>query len=161
MVRSLLIYERCHLTHNHASLQLSGLSCAELLRSLIGFPELLCLQQPAERQPVHHAALPQLPACAEHLRRPTKVQRPLACSDLLSGSRTSRLYSRLVQAGKAYSADAVPYFPGEKHPNAFLLYALPSDALSLAQLQGAVQEQVQGLAASGPSGQELQRIKKV
>ena len=89
------------------------------------------------------------------------MQSPCACSDLLSGSRTSRLYSRLVQAGKAYSADAVPYFPGEKHPNAFLLYALPSDALSLAQLQGAVQEQVQGLAASGPSGQELQRIKKV
>ena len=110
---------------------------------------------------MHHAAPPQLPACAEHLRRPIKLQSPCACSDLLGGSRTSRLYSRLVQAGKAYSADAVPYFPGEKHPNAFLLYALPSDALSLAQLQGAVQEQVQGLAASGPSGQELQRIKKV
>ena len=83
------------------------------------------------------------------------------CSDLLSGSRTSRLYSRLVQTGKAYSAQAVPTYPGDKHPNALLVYALPADNISLPQLDSMIEQEMQELVDKGPTESELQRIKKV
>ncbi len=83
------------------------------------------------------------------------------CSDLLSGSRTSRLYTRLVETGQAYHANAVPSYPGEKHPNALVLFGQPSSGFSLQTLDKAFQKETQGLIHNGPSAKEMARIKKV
>ncbi|KAK9831200.1 hypothetical protein WJX74_007227 [Apatococcus lobatus] len=81
-------------------------------------------------------------------------------SDVLSGSRLSRLYSNLVQQDKAYSAVAIPGWPGEKHASALLMSAVPAASVSLEQLEKLIHQELQDLAASGPSPAELQRIKK-
>lgn len=83
------------------------------------------------------------------------------CSDLLSGSRTSRLYTQLVEKGQAYHANAVPSYPGEKHSNALVLFGQPSSGVSLQTLDKAFQKETQGLIHNGPSAKEMARIKKV
>ena len=83
------------------------------------------------------------------------------CSDLLSGSRTSRLFKGLVETGQAYHANAVPSYPGEKHPNALVLFGQPSNGVSLDTLNQAFQKEVQGLIHNGPTSKEMARIKKV
>ena len=83
------------------------------------------------------------------------------CSDLLSGSRTSRLYTQLVETGQAYHANAIPSYPGEKHPNALVLIGQPSSGVSLQTLDQAFQKETQGLIQSGPTAKEMTRIKKV
>ena len=83
------------------------------------------------------------------------------CSDLLSGSRTSRLFKGLVETGQAYHANAVPSYPGEKHPNALVLFGQPSNGVSLDTLDQAFQKEVQGLIHNGPTAKEMARIKKV
>lgn len=83
------------------------------------------------------------------------------CSDVLSGSRLSRLYANLVQQDKAYSAVAIPGWPGEKHASALLMSAVPAAGVSLEQLDKMIHRELGDLAASGPTPAELQRIKKV
>ncbi|KAL3150420.1 hypothetical protein ABBQ32_000257 [Trebouxia sp. C0010 RCD-2024] len=80
--------------------------------------------------------------------------------DLLSGSRTSRLYHRFVETGQAFNANAVPSYPGEKHPNALVLFGQPSSGVSLETLDQAFQKETQGLIYQGPSAKEMARIKK-
>lgn len=80
--------------------------------------------------------------------------------DLLSGSRTSRLYTQLVETGQAYHANAVPSYPGEKHPNALVLFGQPSSGVSLQTLDKAFQKETHGLIHNGPSAKEMARIKK-
>ena len=46
-------------------------------------------------------------------------------SAILSGSRSSRFYKRLIAPGAVLSATAVDSFPGYKHPNLMLLYGIP------------------------------------
>lgn len=83
------------------------------------------------------------------------------CSDLLSSSRTSRLYNQLVETGKAYSANAVASYPGEKHPNALVLFGQPGNGVSLQQLDAAFTAETQALIQDGPNSKEMARIKKV
>ena len=85
----------------------------------------------------------------------------LGCSDLLSGSRTSRLYTQTVETGQAYHANAVPSYPGEKHPNALVLFGQPSSGVSLESLDQAFQKETQALIHEGPSAKEMARIRKV
>ena len=48
-------------------------------------------------------------------------------SDLLSGGRTSRLYRSLVRDKKiAAQAAGFQGFPGEKYPNLFVVFAVPT-----------------------------------
>lgn len=86
---------------------------------------------------------------------------PSVCSDLLSSSRTSRFYNKLVETGKAYSANAVASYPGEKHSNALVLFGQPGNGVSLQQLDAAIKSELQGLVHSGPNPKEMARIKKV
>ncbi len=102
------------------------------------------------------------------MHKPPQLHAPAAtsvcacdCSDLLSGSRTSRLYTQLVETGQAYHANAVPSYPGEKHPNALVLFGQPSSGVSLQTLDKAFQKETQGLIYNGPSAKEMARIKKV
>ena len=47
-------------------------------------------------------------------------------SAILSGSRSSRFYKRLITPGAVLSATSVDSFPGYKHPNLMLLYGIPA-----------------------------------
>ena len=49
-----------------------------------------------------------------------------ACSDLLSGTRSSRLYRSLVLDGKALAAAAYSSYPADKHATQFSVYAVPT-----------------------------------
>ena len=80
---------------------------------------------------------------------------------MLSGSRLSRLYANLVQQDKAYTAVAIPGWPGKKHASALLVSAVPAAGTSLEQLDAAIHRELNDLAASGPTANELARIKKV
>ena len=61
-----------------------------------------------------------LPACfaPPHRRR--------CCSDLLSGSRSSRFYRSLVLPGKALTAAAYSAYPADKHPSHFVCFGIPA-----------------------------------
>lgn len=47
------------------------------------------------------------------------------CSDLLSGTRSARLYRSLVERGRALSAAAYAAYPAEKHPSHFVAFGVP------------------------------------
>ena len=55
----------------------------------------------------------------------------------------------------------MPSYPGEKHPNALVLFGQPSTGVSLDTLDQAFQKEVQGLIHNGPTAKEMARIKKV
>lgn len=59
------------------------------------------------------------------IRSPDALPLDLA-SDLLSGTRSSRLYRNLVLKEKALSASAYSTYPAEKHPSQFYVVAVPS-----------------------------------
>jgi hypothetical protein len=81
--------------------------------------------------------------------------------DILSGSRTARFNRNLLQEGKAFGANIVPAYPGDKHACMSLVYSLPTTGVSLSQLEGLVRQQLDNLADSGPTAAEMERIKKV
>ncbi len=81
--------------------------------------------------------------------------------DILTGSRTARFNRDLLQEGKAFGANIVPAYPGDKHACMSLIYALPATGVSLAQMEGLVRQQLDSLADSGPTAAEMERIKKV
>ncbi len=83
------------------------------------------------------------------------------CSDLLSGSRTSRLYKNLVQSGQAISASFTPTYPSDKHACASLMYAVPAPGVSLSDMEQQLRAQLRDLADGEINDRELQRIKKV
>lgn len=81
--------------------------------------------------------------------------------DILTGSRTARFNRDLLQEGKAFGANIVPAYPGDKHACMSLIYALPATGVSLAQMEGLVRQQLESLADKGPTAAEVERIKKV
>ena len=84
-----------------------------------------------------------------------------SCRDILSGPRTARFSRALLQEGRAFGANMVPAYPGDKHACMSLIYAIPATGVSLAQMEGLVRQQLDSLAESGPTPAELERIKKV
>ncbi len=83
------------------------------------------------------------------------------CRDILSGSRTARFNRNLLQEGKAFGANIVPSYPGDKHACMSLVYSLPAAGVPLSQLEGLVRQQLDSLADNGPTAAEMERIKKV
>ncbi|KAL4423363.1 hypothetical protein ABPG77_004294 [Micractinium sp. CCAP 211/92] len=81
-------------------------------------------------------------------------------SDLLSGTRSARLYRSLVLTGKALAASAYASYPAEKHPTQFLVYGVPGKGSSLERLDAEMSAQVAALAGEGPTADELRRYKK-
>lgn len=83
-------------------------------------------------------------------------------SDLLSGGRTSLLYTNLVQQGKALSAQAVSAYPADRHPNVFFTYGVPTRDGPLGVLAREVKEQAQRIGdGKGLDERALERLKKV
>ena len=82
-------------------------------------------------------------------------------NDVLTGSRSSRLYKNLVLTNKALTVTSYASFPAEKHPNQMAIYAIPNTGTTtLQELDSRIQQEVDDLADAGPSAQELQRYVK-
>ncbi len=81
-------------------------------------------------------------------------------SDLLSDGRTSRLYRALVRDQKiAAAAAGFNGLPGDKYPNLFALYAVPTPGHTPKELQDAVRSELARLKTQDVSAEELQMVK--
>ncbi len=118
--------------------------------------------QTAERRvEVSFDASPQL---AIGYQKPSYPARDAYVLDLidamLTGGRTSRLYQRLVlDDGLAASVSSSSAFPGIRLDNLFLVYALPQAPHGPAEVEAAIEEELQRLATEGPDARELQKVK--
>ena len=82
-----------------------------------------------------------------------------ACA-ILYGTRSARLYTSLVLPGVALNAQAIPAFPGDKHPCAALLAATPSAGVDPDIVSDALAREVLRLAADGAAAEELSRVRR-
>ncbi len=81
-------------------------------------------------------------------------------SDLLSNGRTSRLYRSLVRDKKLAVASAgFNGFPGDKYPNTFLVYAVPTPGHTAADMAAAIKTEVDRLKNEDVPAEELQSVK--
>ena len=80
-------------------------------------------------------------------------------SALLSGGRTSRLYSRLVLEDRLASFVASSLGPGDRYPALFSIEAYPRSPHTTAELEEAVYAEVARLAEVPPLDIELQRVR--
>ncbi len=83
-----------------------------------------------------------------------------AISDILSNGRTSRLYRSLVRDQKI-AADAAGFsgFPGDKYPNLFAFYAVPTPGHTPRQMRAAIHKQIDLLKTQDVTDAELQMYK--
>jgi len=81
-------------------------------------------------------------------------------SDLLSEGRTSRLYRSLVRDKKiAAVAAGFSGFPGNKFPNLFAFYAVPTQGHTTAELEKAFREEIERIKTQDVSDDELKMVK--
>jgi predicted Zn-dependent peptidase len=81
-------------------------------------------------------------------------------SELLSNGRTSRLYRALVRDKKiAVVAEGFSGFPGNKYPNLFAFYAIPSRGHTTQEVQSAMREEIDRLINQDVSDDELKMVK--
>ncbi len=81
-------------------------------------------------------------------------------SDLMSSGRTSRLYKSLVRDKKiAIQAAGFSGFPGQKYPNLFLFYALPSQGHTNEECLTAINDEINRLKTEPVSAEELNGVK--
>jgi predicted Zn-dependent peptidase len=84
-----------------------------------------------------------------------------AIGSLLSQGRSSRLYRSLVRDKKiATTAGGFPGFPGEKYPGLFLFYAFPSPKHNNAEVQKAIDAEIERLKTEPVSQEELDGVKR-
>ena len=77
-------------------------------------------------------------------------------ANVLAGGRSSRLYRRLVYE-RQIATDVVAFQDGSRIDGKFELYATARPGHGLGELQRVIDEELRRLAASGPSGRELER----
>ncbi len=83
-----------------------------------------------------------------------------AISDLMANGRTSRLYRALVRDKKvALFAGGQSGFPGNKYPNLYLFYAVPTQGNTPETLATAIHEEIEKLKTTDISDDELRMIK--
>jgi predicted Zn-dependent peptidase len=83
-----------------------------------------------------------------------------AIASLLSDGRTSRLYKSLVEEKRvALAAQGLNGFPGDKHPNLMLFYALTAPGKSVEDAAKALRSETDRLKTEPVSAQELDRVK--
>jgi predicted Zn-dependent peptidase len=80
-------------------------------------------------------------------------------TSLLTGGRTSRLYHRLVLEDRSAAAVFSSMGPGEKYPQLFQIDATPLAPHSTAEVEAAIYQEIDRLAAEGPSERELVRVR--
>ncbi len=82
---------------------------------------------------------------------------------IISGrGRSSRLYERLVKSDRtAVQANTGNGFPGEKYPNMFVAQAIVARGASPDSVEAAMRQELDRLAAEGPTTAELRKAKRV
>lgn len=108
--------------------------------------------------------LPSQPWYLEGYHRPSLNHPDDAVYDMiasiLSDGRTSRLYKSLVEQQQiALSAEGSSGFPGDKHPNLMLFYALTAPGRSVDDLAKSLRMEIDRLKTEPVSAQELDRVK--
>lgn len=84
-----------------------------------------------------------------------------AITDILGTGRTSRLYKTLVRDKRiAAAASAIPGFPGQKYPNLFLFFAVPTPGHTNAECEQAIYDEIEKLKKEPVSTEELERVKR-
>jgi predicted Zn-dependent peptidase len=82
-------------------------------------------------------------------------------SSLLSEGRSSHLYRSLVRDRKlAVEAAGFTNFPGEKYPNLFVFYALAAPGHTNAEIEQALEDEIQRLVQEPVSQEELEGVKR-
>lgn len=80
--------------------------------------------------------------------------------DLMTSGRTSRLYRTLVRDQKiAAAAGGFPGFPGDKYPNLFAFYAVPTPGHGPAEVRDAVRAEIAKLQTTEMTADELTMVK--
>ncbi|HEX4020932.1 MAG TPA: pitrilysin family protein [Acidobacteriaceae bacterium] len=83
-----------------------------------------------------------------------------AISDILSNGRTSRLYRSLVRDQKiAADAEGFSGYPGDKYPNLFTLYAVPTPGHTPQEMRTAIHQQIDLLKTQDVTDDELAMFK--
>jgi len=118
--------------------------------------------QISERTVVLHEAAQ--PFYVEGYHRPAATDPDNATYDvlemLMSNGRTSRLYRSLVRDKKiAAAAAGFNGFPGEKYPNLFVVFAVPTPGHTAAEMEPAIHEEIAKLQNEPVSAEELQSVK--
>jgi predicted Zn-dependent peptidase len=80
-------------------------------------------------------------------------------ADVLTQGRTSRLYQRLQETGKALGVQAVPSTPGEKFDNLFFLVGVPNRGVSPDSIEQEITAELDSIKAHGITEAELERAK--
>jgi predicted Zn-dependent peptidase len=81
-------------------------------------------------------------------------------SDIMSKGRTSRLYKSLVRDKKiAAVAQGFNGFPGEKYPNLFAFFAIPTRGHNPPELRAAIHDEIERLKKEEVTDEELQSVK--
>jgi predicted Zn-dependent peptidase len=81
-------------------------------------------------------------------------------SDLLSSGRTSRLYRALVRDQKiAAQAAGFTDFPGDKYPNLFAFFAVPSRGHTPEEIQKSMRAEINRLVTQDVTDEELKMVK--
>jgi predicted Zn-dependent peptidase len=80
-------------------------------------------------------------------------------SDLLSKGRTSRLYRSLVRDKQIALAAQGGSFPGNKYPNLFYFFAVPSQGHTAREMSAPIQEEIEKLKTQDVTDDELQSVK--
>jgi predicted Zn-dependent peptidase len=84
----------------------------------------------------------------------------LVIQDLMSAGRTSRLYRSLVRDQKiAATAAGFNGFPGDKYPNLFVFYAVPTPGHSPAEIEAAIRKEIERLRDEEVSDAELDMVR--
>lgn len=81
-------------------------------------------------------------------------------SDIMSKGRTSRLYRSLVRDKKiAAVAQGFNGFPGQKYPNLFAFFAIPTRGRTPQELRAAIHAEIDRLKKEDVTDEELQSVK--
>ena len=104
------------------------------------------------------------PIYMEGYHRPAATHADSAVYDvismLLSSGRTSRLYKSLVRDQKiAAAAAGFNGFPGEKYPNLFTFYAIPTPGHTTDELAAGIRTEIERIKTEEVSAEELASVK--
>jgi predicted Zn-dependent peptidase len=80
-------------------------------------------------------------------------------ASVLTGGRNSRLYRRLVVEDRIATQVLASLGPGDRHPQLFQISAIPLAASSAAEVEAAIQEEIDRLRESPPGDDELERVR--
>lgn len=81
-------------------------------------------------------------------------------ADLLGGGEYSRLQKAVVKTGIAVACQAGSQFPGGKYSTGFIIFAIPAQGHTTAELETAIDAEIDRLILDGPTPAELAGVRE-